>query len=128
MEAYKVLKQFEWNGWILAEPGICNCGCSEGSYAVPCTEKIGTGCGCSQKPSTCHCDCGIQPARYGGGIWMVEPGHPLKENMLGRRYAIYDSSLDPVELMKTEEIKRILKAPSKRYLTQAAKTPAVVGG
>ena len=134
MEAYKVIKPFEWNGWTLAQPGPCNCGCGDGPDETDrdrCTGEIGTGCPCADQElrKSCHCYCGVKPARYGGGIWLVEEAHPNKESMLVRRYAVYDISLPPVdELMKDPDLKRILQPPSKRYLTQAAKTPAATGG
>lgn len=105
MEAYRVRKQFQWDGWQYAprgQDGECKCGC-----IGACTQKVGTSCHCHD--TACHCACGIQSDSYAGDTWIVEPGHPHKEHMLVRRFATYDAGLPSVdELIQKGEYKKLL--------------------
>lgn len=107
MEAYRVTKSFQWDGWFFAPNTECRC---------PCRQYPGDAClghnaaGCKCHDTSCHCDCGIPPKQYGGDIWLVQPGNPRKESMLMRRYAVYDASLPPIsEIMNQEKYQKLLK-------------------
>ena len=107
LEAYRVTKSFQWDGWVLAPGGRCRCSCVS-DPATGCKGYVGEACGC--KATTCHCDCGIDPGQYGGDVWLVVPGHPRKEAMLNNRFARGDASLPAVsELLGQEEYRRLLK-------------------
>ena len=131
-EAYRVIRRFGWNGWELA-PKECAHDCSvgggeqrgeDGELIVGtscwnreqgnsrCMQKVGSNCICNK--TMCRCQCGIPEGIYGGAIWIVEDGHPRKAAILGgmgRRFAVYDSSLDVEALMKHDVYKRLLEAP-----------------
>lgn len=108
MEAYRVRKNFQWDGWIYAPQGGCKCGCDE-LDGSGCTGVVGTGCNCHD---TCHCDCGIRANLYGGDVWFVDEGNPRKEMMLAHRFATYDSSLPPTDsLLEQDEYKKLLSTP-----------------
>lgn len=120
MEAYRVRKQFGWDGWTFAPKspdGGCKCDCD----TVPrskCTGQVGSGCVCGT--NSCHCPCGVQPEVYAGDVWLVPAGHPRKDHMLAQRFATYDAGLPSVqelesneELMQTTRI-RATKQPRRR--------------
>ncbi len=113
-EAYRVRKPFDWRGWGFAPKDYCKCGATSGTEDCEgCTGEVGSGC-IACPPEACRCPCHIEPERYGGDIWIVEPGHPRKEMMLASRYAIYDASIPPIdELMKLEEYSRLIEPPSR---------------
>lgn len=114
-EAYRVRKQFGWNGWQFApDPGKpCPCRaeleiCSKSDDE--CTGRPGAGCGCD---AACRCVCKIERQVFGGGIWIVEERHPRKEMMLASRQAIPDPSLPPIdEILKHKRYKRLLREPA----------------
>jgi len=107
-EAYRVMKRFGWKGWELA-PAKCTCDCR--SKGGACTGTVGSDCPCSG--TVCRCACGIDPAHYGGDIWIVESGHPRKDIMLMNRFCIGDASIPPVEeLLAQDQYKRLLSPPS----------------
>jgi len=107
LEAYRVVKSFQWDGWKLAPGGRCRCSCSI-DPRTNCQGYVGEGCGCAT--TTCHCDCGIDPKQYGGDVWLVAPGNPRKESMLAHRFAVGDASLPAVsELLGQEEYQRLLR-------------------
>ena len=108
MEAYRVRKQFDWNGWGYAPQGPCGCPCYADKGHNKCTGVTGTGCEC--KDTSCHCKCGIPAGRYAGDVWFVEErGVAAKEMMLAHRYAVADPSLDPVDvLLQQDQYKRLL--------------------
>jgi len=108
MEAYRVLKSFQWDGWVFAPSGRCRCQCAD-IPDDPCTQQSGTGCICHD--TTCHCFCGIDPKQYGGDIWFVMDGHPRKEQMLASRFASPDPSLPPTDVMLEEAQYRRLLTP-----------------
>lgn len=120
MEAYRVRKNFQWDGWVYAPQGaegLCKCGCGEESN---CTGMVGTGCVCHD--TACHCDCGIPEAQYAGDVWLVQDGHPRKDNMLNYHFATYDSSIPPVEeLQGQDEFKRLLKPYIPIYVGKKAR-------
>ena len=82
-ESYRVRRQFGWNGWVYAPSGPCSCEHmdDQGFPTGECSGQVGTGCTCSDHE---HCDCGIPVARYAGGIWIVEAGHPSKDMLLDK--------------------------------------------
>lgn len=101
MEAYRVRKNFQWDGWVFAPKGpdgTCKCGCSPD---IGCKGMVGSGCRCAD--TACHCDCGIRPDSYGGDVWFIDEGNPRKEIMLDHRFATYDASLPSVETLKTQK-------------------------
>jgi len=108
MEAYRVRKNFQWDGWIYAprpESGECKCDCGEENR---CTGMVATGCVCSG----CRCDCAIKTHLYGGDVWFVDENNPRKEMMLAHRFATYDSSLPPTDsMLEQDEYKRLLTMP-----------------
>ena len=112
MEAYRVRRNFSWDGWVFApkgEYGECSCGCGTERN---CKGLVAAGCVCHD--TSCHCDCGINEEQYGGDVWIVDDGHDRKEAILNRRFVMYDASLPSTEeLLKDEEFKRLLK-PYKR--------------
>ena len=122
MEAYRVVRAFQWDGWKLAPSGKCRCTCST-DPTLGCPGFVGEGCGCAT--TTCHCDCGIDPKQYGGDIWLVAPGNPRKESMITHRFAVGDASLPAVsDLLAKEEYRRLLKPWSKdlEYAPRRAKS------
>ncbi len=107
LEAYRVVKSFQWDGWMLAPSGRCRCTCSI-DPSLGCRGYVAEGCAC--KATTCHCDCGIDATQYGGDVWLVQPGNPRKQMMLDHRFAIGDASLPAVsELLGQDEYRRLLK-------------------
>lgn len=105
-QAFRVRRKFGWNGWIyIPEPDRpCDCGCPD------CTD--GRASGCIVCAVGCHCICEEKPKTCAGDIWIVEESHPRLEAMLSSRFAIYDSSIPPVEdLLKLQEYKSHLKQP-----------------
>ncbi len=122
-EAYRVLRKFQWDGWIYAPfarlnpPGNCQCDCSERNIAgdpitgSKCTGIVGTSCIC--EGTLCHCTCGIKSELYGGDIWVVMAGHPRKEMILDPRMAVQDQSIPSIDdLLKESEYKRLTGLPS----------------
>ncbi len=107
LEAYRVVRSFQWDGWLLAPGGRCRCSCRQ-DPSSGCQGYVAEGCRC--KESTCHCDCGISPSQYGGDVWLVAPGNPRKQMMLDHRFAIGDASLPAMsELLGQEEYQRLLR-------------------
>jgi len=120
MEAYRVRKNFQWDGWIFAPKGPsgeCKCPCVQED--IGCVGLVGQDCMC--KDTACHCDCGIPSESYGGDVWFVDPGNPRKETMLEHRFATYDAGLPSVDtLLKDEEYKRLLDPDSHKPVKAAA--------
>lgn len=126
IEAYRVLKRFQWRGWEFAPSGGCECSAQmhaaarvvdgkavEGNACVEngCTGEVGTGC-TACPPEACRCACNIPAETYGGEIWLVEDGHPRKEHMLANRFAVYDDSIPPTdELLKDTQFSRLIQQP-----------------
>jgi len=107
MEAYRVRKNFQWDGWVFApqgQDGECKCGCGP---ERDCKGLVGKGCICHD--TACHCDCGIREDQYGGDVWFVNDGNERKDVMLAHRFATYDAGLpDTVdEMLKQDEYKRL---------------------
>ena len=104
-EAYRVLKQFQWRGWIYAPNpgGACECDClafkgdpDDPVQAFPdCKGKVASLCLCRE--TVCRCSCGIPDTRYAGDIWIVEAGHDRKDMQLGQRKVVGDASIPSVE-------------------------------
>lgn len=121
VEAYRVIRAFQWDGWKFAPGGKCRCTCSL-DPELSCPGLVGEGCICGK--ISCNCDCGIDPKQYGGDIWFVAPGHSRKQSQLDQRFAVYDASLPAVaELLAKEEYRRLLKPWSKglEYAPRRAK-------
>ena len=115
-EAYRVLRKFQWDGWIYAPytrlnpPGNCLCDCNE-FPGSECTGLVGTSCIC--EGTICHCTCGINLALYGGDIWIDMAGHPRKEMILDPRMAVQDQTIPAIDdLLKEPEYKRLTGLPS----------------
>ncbi len=128
-EAYRVRKNFQWDGWVYAPEGVCECSKTvtsdydinnvdaktgakkkvmQGACGERCTNRVGTDCYCHD--SSCHCDCGIKSDQYGGSVWVVGEGHPRKDMMLANRFATYDASLPDIDtLIKREDIAPLLE-------------------
>jgi hypothetical protein len=110
MEAYRVRKVFQWDGWAYSPKGPngeCKCGCVEGKGSK-CTGVVGTSCVCHD--TSCHCACGIREEQYAGDVFIVSDGHPRKEHMLKYHFATYDGGLPSIdELLSQDEYKRLLK-------------------
>lgn len=102
-EAYRVLKRFEWRGWEYAPAHACKCDCPG------CSLQVGSSCKACPPKSICRCACNIPRESYGGDIWLVEEGHPVKNTMLAHRFAVGDSSIAPID--------ELLKLPCYRRLT-----------
>lgn len=121
VEAYRVVRSFQWDGWKFAPGGKCRCTCSADPH-LGCPGLVGEGCACAT--TACHCDCGIDPKQYGGEVWLVAPGNPRKLTMLDHRFAIGDASLPAVgELLAKPEYKRLLQPWTKttEYAPRRAK-------
>lgn len=110
MEAYRVRKEFQWDGLYYAPKGAageCQCPCSQHAE-MGCTHLVGTGCSCRDR--SCRCSCGIKSGQYGGDVWMVEPGHPRKEHIIVHHFATYDASLPSIEEIQKEQPRRQRRA------------------
>lgn len=121
MEAYRVLKSFQWNGWMFAPDRECRCSCRTDSR-LNCPGHVGMDCEC--KFSSCHCDCGIPSDQYAGDVWLVEPGNLRKESMLSHRFAVYDASLPSVdELLTKEKYQKVIRhwVPNAPVITRRSK-------
>lgn len=138
LEAYRVRRKFQWNGFVYAVAGPCECSLNAGSELVstritpegsstgqfdgnPCKDKAfcnglaGTECHCNDAD---YCSCSIKPYMYGGEIWLANEGDPRKEYILQRRFVVYDATLPSVE--------QLLKDPRYRTLTMGEPVPGVI--
>ena len=120
MEAYRVLRPFNWSGWWYSAPAPCRCNCK---VVVACTERPGTSCSCDAS-TTCRCVCKVVPEQYAGDIWIVYESHPRKAMMLAQGKATYDPTLlSPEELLKDEKYSRLLVP----YISPEEREFAVLG-
>lgn len=120
MQAYRVIRTFQWNGWKFAPGPNCRCPCANDTKGSPdCTAVTATLCEC--RITSCNCSCGIDPSVYGGTIWLVEEGHPRLAAMLRQRFMVYDSSLNPATLMEQEEYSRLLTPPKSLAVSSGGK-------
>lgn len=134
-EAYRVRRSFQWNAFVYAPEGVCECSSNAGSELVtdriapgagqatsaawdrnPCADPTlckgysGAGCNCADNG---YCGragglgaCGIKDYMYGGEIWLVEEGDLRKEHIINRRFVVYDPTLKPAaEYLKEERYK-----------------------
>ena len=136
-EAYRVRRSFQWNAFVYAPEGVCECSSNEGSQIVteriapgttqnasgtwdsnPCSDTSickgysGAGCECGDSG---YCgrnggmgSCGIKDFMYGGPIWLVEEGDLRKEHIINRRLVVYDPTLKPAATYLKEERYKIL--------------------
>jgi len=104
-EVYRVVKQFQWNGFVYGPEGTCGCDCSE----IKCTNTHGTGCVyCQRNP--CKCGCTVNEYNYAGNIWIVNAGHPRKDMIIRSRLVIGDATLPSIDkLMAQEKYTKLLK-------------------
>jgi len=111
-EAYRVLREFQWRGYVYAPQGKCWCECNKDDASRilnHCTGAVGTSCNC---PDAAYCGCRIRPEQNGGDIWIVEAGNTRKPYILNRRFAIYDASLPSVdELLANPAFARLIEDP-----------------
>jgi len=114
-ESYRVLRKFQWRGFVFAPPGKCTCECNQDESRRTlngCTGVVGTGCTC---PDCGYCGCGIKADQYGGDIWIVEENHPRKMYILARRFANYDPALPSGdELVANPAFARLVQDPGLR--------------
>ena len=108
-QAYRVRKNFGWNGWQYAPGPECACQCSD-SPEFGCSGRTATSCKC--KGTSCHCHCGLSPETYGGDIWFALEGDTRLEMMMRSRQAVPDASLPSAdELLKEPRFARLLELP-----------------
>lgn len=110
--AYRVLRDFGWDGWQYAESPYGNCSCDcwhrKQRSAILCTRQVGSQCNCDL--IHCFCTCTLKKGSFAGDIWIVQEGHPKLEQMLRLRFAIYDSSLPPIkELLRDPQYERLTR-------------------
>jgi hypothetical protein len=136
-ESYKVRRKFQWNGFVYAPPGQCECSTDPGSNVVSkrtgsnkssvtgrfdgntcyqnttvCKGRTATDCKCSDN-GYCGMNggfgaCGIAPYMYGGNIWLAREGDPRKEHILSRRFVTYDPTLPNGDDLVAEEKYKVL--------------------
>lgn len=133
--AFRVRRTFQWQGFIYAPPGPCECSKNPGSDTLTnrVTMLTGSQSGSSQKIAAdanpcqdtnhcngftatacvCHdagyCSCRILPYMYGGDIWLAREGDPRQEHILNRRFVIYDPSISPGDELVEEELYKLLQ-------------------
>ena len=88
MEAYRVLKPFQWGGKHFA-PKQVNAQVNYEEDDEETSAKLEPPCSCGLSILKC--------SNYAGDIWLVEERHPRKENMIRMHFACGDASLPPVE-------------------------------
>lgn len=113
VQAWRVRKHFQWNGWQYAPSGSCKCAgeCGATPMGQSCTLQVGTGCTCDQR--ACRCACRIPESKYAGDIWLEEPRNPRVETMLAHRYAVSDAAISATAtLLKQPEYARLLSTPA----------------
>ena len=136
-EAYRVRRSFQWNGFVYAPEGACECSSNAGSSIVtdriapgnnqatsgawdanPCNDpsicKGFTGAGCTCGDSG-YCGlngglgaCGIKDYMYGGRVWVVNEGDLRKEHIIHRRFVVYDPTLKTGDTYLKEERYKVL--------------------
>ena len=110
-ETYRVIRQFQWNGFIYGPEGKCKCPCDLNT----CSHKNGTGCESCQLIN-CECSCTVNEYNFAGSIWVVEAGHPRKDLMIGQRFVVGDASISPIdELLNEEKYSRLVKHPTEIF-------------
>ena len=128
-ESYRVLREFQWRGRMYAPPGKCTCECNQAEdrrQLNRCTGVVATSCTCPDAP---YCGCRINPAQYGGDIWLVEAGNPRKQYILNNRFAIYDASLPSGdELVRNPAFAHLVQDPrlSRSNTSDVAQYPQYV--
>lgn len=108
--AYRVIKDFGWEGWQYAESpyGYCLCNCWHRKITLgrTCTHQVGTECAC--KLHDCFCTCTLKEAQFAGDIWIIQENHPKIERLIKAEFAIYDSSLPPIhKLLEQHKYSRL---------------------
>ena len=136
-EVYRVRRSFQWNAFVYAPEGVCECSADSGSQLVteridpaaqvsasgtwdsnPCADPAvckgysGGGCTCGDSG---YCGrnggqgaCGIKDYMYGGPLWLVEEGDLRKEHIIARRFVVYDPTVKTADELLKEERYKIL--------------------
>ena len=128
--AFRVRRRFQFNEWIHALPGKCECSLGETvASQAACNLTVGlckgstaTGCEC---PDYKYCGdggyggaCGIKPHQYAGNIFIIQSGNPKLEYLLKRHFIVYDAAIPSVD--------ELLRHPKYQALVDGLPTPGLI--